>query len=76
MVIIFSYGKGLYLGNLTSLSPKYKFKDFIQDWFSFFFRNVVIVLLKCRLSTLERTIIFLEDTNRLKRCVDQGFPIK
>jgi hypothetical protein len=59
MIIIFSYGKGLYLGNLTSLSPK-----------SFFFRNVVIVLLKCRLSILERTTIFLEDSNGLEGCVD------
>jgi hypothetical protein len=33
MTIISSYGKGLYLGNLSSLSPKSKVKDFIQDNF-------------------------------------------
>jgi hypothetical protein len=28
--------KGLYLGKLTSLSPKSKLEDFMQDYFSFF----------------------------------------
>jgi hypothetical protein len=36
MTIISLYGKGLYLGNLTSLSPNSKFEDFMQDYFSFF----------------------------------------
>jgi len=52
MKIVSSYGKGLYLGNLTSLSSKSKLEDFIQDYF---FWKIVIVLLKYRLSTLERT---------------------
>jgi hypothetical protein len=30
------YGKGLYLGNVTSLSPNSKIKDFVQDYFFFF----------------------------------------
>jgi hypothetical protein len=36
MEIISSYGKGIYLGNLTYLSPKSKLEDFMQDYFSFF----------------------------------------
>jgi hypothetical protein len=52
---ISSYGKGLYLGNVTSLSSNSKLEDFMQDYF-FFFRKIVIVLLKCRLFTLEMTI--------------------
>jgi len=36
MTIIFSYGKSFYFGNLTSLSPKLKLEDFIQDYFFFF----------------------------------------
>jgi hypothetical protein len=39
MEIVSLYGKGLYLGKLTSLSPKSKFEDFIQDYFSFFIEN-------------------------------------
>jgi len=68
MTIVSSYGKGLYLGNLTSLSPKSKLEDFRQDYF-FFFRKIVIVLLKCRLSTLKR-IIFIFCTNGLEWCGD------
>ena len=48
--------KGLYLGNLTSLSPKPKLEDFMQDYFFFLFRKIVIVLLKCRLFILKKTI--------------------
>jgi hypothetical protein len=36
MKIISSYGKHFYFGNLTSLSPKLKLEDFIQDYFFFF----------------------------------------
>jgi hypothetical protein len=36
MTIISPYGKGLYLKNLTSLSPKSKLEDFMQDYFFFF----------------------------------------
>jgi hypothetical protein len=33
MKIVSSYVKGLYLGNLTSLSSKSKLEDFMQDYF-------------------------------------------
>ena len=36
MIIISSYVKVLYLGKLTSPSPKSKLKDFMRDYFSFF----------------------------------------
>jgi hypothetical protein len=35
MEIVSSYGKGLYLSKLTSLSPKSKLEDFMQDYFVF-----------------------------------------
>jgi hypothetical protein len=64
MEIVSSYEKGLYLGNLTSLSPNSKLEDFMQDYFFLLFRKIVIVLLKCKLSTLKMIIfIFLMDTN-------------
>jgi hypothetical protein len=74
MEIVSSYEKGLYLGNLTSLSPNSKLEDFMQDYFFLLFRKIVIVLLKCKLSTLKMIIfIFLMDTNWLEGL---GFPIK
>jgi hypothetical protein len=39
MTIVFSYGKGLYLGKLTSLISNAKLEDFIQDYFFFFIRK-------------------------------------
>jgi hypothetical protein len=36
MAISSSYGKGLYLGKLTSVSPKSKLGDFMQYCFLFF----------------------------------------
>jgi hypothetical protein len=74
MEIVSSYEKGLYLGNLTSLSPNSKLEDFMQDYFFLLFRKIVIVLLKCKLSTLKMIIfIFLMDTNWLEGL---GFLIK
>ena len=40
----------LYFGNLTLISPKSKFEDFMQGYFSFF-RKIMIELLKSKLST-------------------------
>jgi hypothetical protein len=36
MTIVSSYGKGIYLGKLTSLSPNLKPEDFMQDYFFLF----------------------------------------
>jgi len=57
MTIIYSYEKCLYTSKLTSLSPKSKFEDFLQDYF-FFYKKVVIILLKYRLSTLKMNPFF------------------
>ena len=72
MNIISSYEKGIYLGFNFSKS-KVKAWRFYARLFFLIFRKVVIVLLKCKLSTLEMTIIILEDTNRLKGYRDQDF---
>jgi len=36
MTNVSSYEKGIYLGKLTSLSPKSKLEDFMQDYFFLF----------------------------------------
>ena len=59
---ISSYGKGLSLGNVTSLSSNSKLEDFI---IFFFFRKIVIVQLKCRLFTLEMTIFIYGGYKRI-----------
>jgi len=74
MTIISFYRKDLYLRNLTSLSPKSKLEDFMQDYI--FFRKIVVVLLKCRLFILERTIIIFRGYKQIGGMWGLGFLIK
>jgi hypothetical protein len=76
MKIISLYGKGIYVHNLTSLSPKSKLEDFMEVYFFLFFRKIVIILLKCRLSTLERTICFFGGYKQIRGMWGLRFPIK